>query len=163
LFGSSEGSESAAEEARPSSTTPAADCSEDYASRTSRPVAVGMRWVLTRSLLTQPVWDFLADAWQDVQRKRGNFGDGRFRLPHALGREHAQVNRGHEPRPGSKRRGRAVVFVKGRPLWMMVYYGWVDGMDADVQPVYSFLQGALRQAPAELPLRGPEEFSDGPL
>jgi Domain of unknown function (DUF5680) len=57
--------------------------------------------------------------------------------------------------------GRAVVFVKGRPLWMMVYYGWVDGTDADIQPVYTFLQAALRQAPAELPLRGPEEFSDG--
>jgi Domain of unknown function (DUF5680) len=59
--------------------------------------------------------------------------------------------------------GRAVVFVKGRPLWMMVYYGCVDGTDADVQPVYTFLQAALRQAPAELPLRGPEEFSDGPF
>jgi hypothetical protein len=59
--------------------------------------------------------------------------------------------------------GRAVVFLKGRPLWMAVFYGWVDGADGDVQPVYSFLQAALRRAPAELPIRGPEEFSDGAL
>ena len=57
--------------------------------------------------------------------------------------------------------GRAVVFVNGKPVWMVAYYGWVDGADDEVQPVYSFLQAALRRAPDELPVRGPAEFSDG--
>ncbi|MDR9866111.1 DUF5680 domain-containing protein, partial [Pseudomonas baetica] len=38
--------------------------------------------------------------------------------------------------------GRAVAFFKGRPIWMAVYYGSVDGRDGQVQPVYSFLQRA---------------------
>jgi len=57
--------------------------------------------------------------------------------------------------------GRAVVFLQGRPVWLAAFYGWVEGADAEVQPVYSFLQRALRRAPEHLPFRGPEEFSDG--
>lgn len=57
--------------------------------------------------------------------------------------------------------GREVVFLRGRPVWMAVYYGQVDG--ANVDAVYSFLQRALHRAPAEFPVRGPETFSEGPF
>jgi len=55
--------------------------------------------------------------------------------------------------------GREVVFFRGQPVWMAVYYGQVDG--ADVESVYSFLQRALREAPSEFPLRGPETLTEG--
>lgn len=55
--------------------------------------------------------------------------------------------------------GREVVFFEGRPVWMAVYYGHVD--DANVEPVYSFLQLALREAPSEFPVRGPEAVTHG--
>jgi hypothetical protein len=42
---------------------------------------------------------------------------------------------------------------------MAVYYGQIDGENVDA--VYSFLQRALREAPAEFPVRGPERFTDG--
>src|SRR5262245_50959062 len=57
--------------------------------------------------------------------------------------------------------GREVVFLRGRPVWMAVYYGQVDG--ANVDAVYSFLQRTLREAPAEFPIRGPERFAEGRL
>lgn len=53
--------------------------------------------------------------------------------------------------------GRTVVFYKGNPTWMMVYYGWVeDGVDADL--VYKVLRGALMKMPEEAPYRGPKEY-----
>ena len=39
--------------------------------------------------------------------------------------------------------------------------GQVD--DADVDSVYSFLQRALREAPPDFPVRGPEAFTEGPF
>lgn len=57
--------------------------------------------------------------------------------------------------------GRAVAFLRETPVWMAVYYGSVDGSDGQVQPVFSFLQRALREAPERLPFRGPDDFSDG--
>ena len=54
--------------------------------------------------------------------------------------------------------GRSVVFRKGRPVWMAVYYGRVEGAHASVQAVYSFLQRALLAAPDDFPVRGPAEF-----
>ena len=59
--------------------------------------------------------------------------------------------------------GREVVFLEGRPVWMAVYYGWVEGANADPERVYAFLQRALREAPAAFPVRGPDEFSEGPI
>ena len=55
--------------------------------------------------------------------------------------------------------GREVVFLRGRPVWMAVYYGRVD--DADVDSVYSFLQRALREAPTDFPVRGPKALTEG--
>ena len=54
--------------------------------------------------------------------------------------------------------GRLVVSRAGRPVWMVVYYGRVDGPATLVQPVYSFLQRALREAPDDFPVRGPAEL-----
>jgi Domain of unknown function (DUF5680) len=59
--------------------------------------------------------------------------------------------------------GRAVVSLGGRPVWMAIYYGWVEGRSVGVETVYSFLQGALLQAPEEFPVRGPDDFSQGPF
>jgi len=53
--------------------------------------------------------------------------------------------------------GRIVVFHKDAPIWMMVYYGWVEeGVDVNV--VYKVLRGALMQMPVEAPFRGPKEY-----
>ncbi len=56
--------------------------------------------------------------------------------------------------------GREVVFLNGAPVWMAVYYGWVEGADVDAGRVYSFLQHALREAPATFPVRGPTQFAE---
>ena len=57
--------------------------------------------------------------------------------------------------------GRSVVFFGARPVWIMVYYGWVEpGRNA--AEAYSFLRKALRAMPAEAPFRGPGHFeADG--
>lgn len=56
--------------------------------------------------------------------------------------------------------GRVVVFHQNKPVWMMVYYGWVaEGVTTD--PVYAILRGALKQMPEDAPFRGPKEFIDG--
>ena len=53
--------------------------------------------------------------------------------------------------------GREVVFYKGKPYWIMVYYGEVEkGIDKD--EVYEFLKIALRKVPKDAPLRGPKKF-----
>jgi len=59
--------------------------------------------------------------------------------------------------------GRSVVFLSGRPVWMAVYYGWVEDQSARIETVYSFLQGALLQTPEAFPVRGPDQFSEGPF
>lgn len=55
--------------------------------------------------------------------------------------------------------GREVVFYGDRPVWMLVYYGWV-APEWRPEPVYAFLKQALRRMPAECPLRGPTCFED---
>lgn len=56
--------------------------------------------------------------------------------------------------------GRAIVFYKDKPVWMMVYYGWVaEGVKNG--PVYAFLRNALMKMPKDAPFRGPNEFKDG--
>lgn len=49
--------------------------------------------------------------------------------------------------------GREVVFLDGKPLWMMVYYGLVhDGANKEV---YGFLMESLSNTTPEMPYRGP--------
>lgn len=57
--------------------------------------------------------------------------------------------------------GREVVFYKGSPAYMMVYYGLVDSAVVDFEPVYKVLQSALRNIPADKPYRGPVEQIEG--
>ncbi|MDD5463906.1 MAG: DUF5680 domain-containing protein [Candidatus Moranbacteria bacterium] len=59
--------------------------------------------------------------------------------------------------------GREVVFFQGLPVYMMVYYGWVNETVTDVQGTYKILQGALSLIPEDKPFRGPVEFIQGNL
>jgi len=53
--------------------------------------------------------------------------------------------------------GRLVVFHKDKPVWIMVYYGWVEeGIDPN--PIYEVLRGALMRMPKDYPFRGPKKF-----
>lgn len=55
--------------------------------------------------------------------------------------------------------GREVVFFQGLPVYMMVYYGWVNESVTDVQGTYKTLQGALTLIPEDKPFRGPKKFN----
>ena len=56
--------------------------------------------------------------------------------------------------------GRIVVFFEGAPVWMMVYYGWVEE-GIETGPIYSILRNALKQMPEDYPFRGPQEYKQG--
>jgi len=56
--------------------------------------------------------------------------------------------------------GREIVFYKDKPIWIMVYYGWVvEGVENS--EVYGILTKALSNATLDMPYRGPKEFVDG--
>jgi hypothetical protein len=57
--------------------------------------------------------------------------------------------------------GREVVFFKGEPIYMMVYYGLVDKDVTDFRGVYGVLQKALSLIPENSPYRGPKEYIEG--
>lgn len=59
--------------------------------------------------------------------------------------------------------GREIVFYKGLPVYIMVYYGWVDESVTDFGAVYKVLQEALTLIPEDKPFRGPKEFISGDL
>jgi hypothetical protein len=54
--------------------------------------------------------------------------------------------------------GREAVLHKGKPYWMMVYYGQDTGK---AKGLIDFLRKALSQISEELPLRGPSHFEEG--
>lgn len=55
--------------------------------------------------------------------------------------------------------GRVVVFYQEKPVWMMVYYGWVkEGVESN--PVYAILRNALKNMPEDYPYRGPKEYEE---
>lgn len=55
--------------------------------------------------------------------------------------------------------GRSIVFHQDKPVWLMVYYGWVEeGMATD--PVYKVLRNALMEMPEDAPFRGPKEYKE---
>ena len=58
--------------------------------------------------------------------------------------------------------GREVVFYKNKPVWIMVYYGWIEGNNKP-EIIYPFLTEALRKAPKDMPYRGPKEHKSGDL
>ena len=56
--------------------------------------------------------------------------------------------------------GRVVVFYEGKPIWIMVYYGWVaEGVETN--PIYGILRNALMRMPEDHPFRGPKEYTEG--
>lgn len=55
--------------------------------------------------------------------------------------------------------GRIVVFHKDKPVWVMVYYGWIVP-DKEPDPVYAILRSALKLMPKNAPFRGPKEYID---
>lgn len=58
--------------------------------------------------------------------------------------------------------GRIIVSYQNKPVWMMVYYGWVtDGMETN--SIYAILRSALKQMPQDAPFRGPKEFIEDGL
>lgn len=59
--------------------------------------------------------------------------------------------------------GRAVVHYKGKPEWLMVYYGRVDAIGLTPDYVYSFLRQALQHPLPTKPYRGPTRFKRGNL
>ena len=56
--------------------------------------------------------------------------------------------------------GREVVFFKNLPVYVMVYYGWVNKSAIDFKAVYKILQGALNLIPEDKPFRGPKKYNE---
>ena len=82
-----------------------------------------------------------------------NEPDGSTTIPYEQGEWRSHDNFfGGEPYGG-----RLVVFHENRPVWIMVYYGWVtEGIDPNI--IYSVLRGALMNMPEEAPFRGPANY-----
>lgn len=57
--------------------------------------------------------------------------------------------------------GREVVFFENKPVYIMVYYGWVNDSISDFSGVYKILQEALSLISEENPYRGPKEYISG--
>ncbi len=57
--------------------------------------------------------------------------------------------------------GREVVFFKGEPVYIMVYYGLVKEGITDFHAIYGILQKALLLIPEDYPYRGPKEYVEG--
>jgi len=57
--------------------------------------------------------------------------------------------------------GREVVFLQNQPIYIMTYYGLVDGSVSDFEAVYNVLQKALSLIPEDYPFRGPKEHTVG--
>ncbi len=58
--------------------------------------------------------------------------------------------------------GRVVVFHQDRPMWIMVYYGWVE-KGVETNQVYQILRNALIRMPEDYPFRGPKKYQEGEL
>ncbi len=56
--------------------------------------------------------------------------------------------------------GREVLFLKNKPIWMMVYYGFVH-KNVEVKEIYPFLVESLSNATIEMPYRGPKLYEKG--
>lgn len=89
------------------------------------------------------------------EKKWTKESDGSTTIPYEKGEWRSHDNFfGGEPYGG-----RVVVFHRDRPVWMMVYYGWVvEGIETN--PVYAVLRRALMRMPEEYPFRGPKEYRE---
>lgn len=59
--------------------------------------------------------------------------------------------------------GRELVFFKGKPVYIMVYYGQVNDSVSDINKVYGTLMEALKLIPEDKPYRGPKKYDQGNL
>lgn len=57
--------------------------------------------------------------------------------------------------------GRIVVHYKEKPVWIFVYYGWIEPFVKDIQEVYEVLKSALNADPENKIFRGPKQFYRG--
>jgi hypothetical protein len=57
--------------------------------------------------------------------------------------------------------GREVVFYKNKPVFIMTYYGFVDGSVKNVKEIYKFLREVLGLIPEDKPFRGPKNYKNG--
>ena len=57
--------------------------------------------------------------------------------------------------------GQTVIWYKEEPIWTNVYYGGIHPKVEKSKEVLKFLQLALKNAPEDLPIRGPSEFHQG--
>ena len=56
--------------------------------------------------------------------------------------------------------GRLAVFYDHKPVWLMIYYGWVV-TKANPDEVYKVLRAALAKMPNASPFRGPKKLLSG--
>lgn len=54
--------------------------------------------------------------------------------------------------------GRLTIFYKNKPVWIMVYYGFIKEFILPIEEVYRFLRSALLNIPKEFPIRGPKKY-----
>ena len=59
--------------------------------------------------------------------------------------------------------GEEVVWMDGKPVWAMNYFGEVTDVSVPPIDVYRFLQQAMRHVDVARPYRGPDAFNDGEL
>jgi hypothetical protein len=59
--------------------------------------------------------------------------------------------------------GREVVFLQNLPVYIMVYYGWIDESVSEEKSVYKVLQCALTLVPEDRPFRGPKKYNQDGL
>lgn len=56
--------------------------------------------------------------------------------------------------------GREVVSYEWKPVWIMVYYGWIEDWVDTIWEVYTILQWALRHIPETAPYRWPLSYTE---
>lgn len=57
--------------------------------------------------------------------------------------------------------GRLTIFYKKKPVWIMVYYGFINPLvKQSVKTTYRFLRTALSNPPKDFPLRGQKKYEE---
>lgn len=54
--------------------------------------------------------------------------------------------------------GREVISYHNKPVWIMVYYGWVNDISL-ISDIYTFLKESLLNFTEDMPYRGPSSFT----
>lgn len=57
--------------------------------------------------------------------------------------------------------GEEIVFLQGKPIWGMNYYGRTLSRAINTKELYGFLRQAMKQVSIERPFRGPKRLEDG--